>query len=144
MKLLKKLKQIFRTKEPPTKHCKQEMEQTKIFKPVTWDTVAAECDSYTKSLGRLVYENSANEAINLELYTSRVNIGRMTSNELCIKDGKISRLHAFILYENGAHIVYDGKSLNGTFVNGEKITKHTLKTGDQIKVGNIIITYEVE
>lgn len=144
MKLLKRIRQLFRVKNTPVKKSNIQLEQTKVFKPVTWDSLAEVQNAKQESFGRLMYTNTMGEAVNLELYTSRVNIGRMTSNELCIKDSKISRLHAFILYENGVHIIYDGKSLNGTYVNGEKIEKHTLAAGDKIKVGNIIITYEVE
>lgn len=144
MKLLKRIRQLFRVKNTPVKQSNIQLEQTKVFKPVTWDSLAEVQNAKQESFGRLMYTNTMGEAVNLELYTSRVNIGRMTSNELCIKDSKISRLHAFILYENGVHIIYDGKSLNGTYVNGEKIEKHTLAAGDKIKVGNIIITYEVE
>lgn len=143
MKLLKKIKQFFSTKDKTIKRTKVQFEHTKVFKPVTWDSLADEQELESKSFGKLAYENSQGETTVLELYTCRINIGRMASNELCIKDVKISRLHAFILYENGVHIVYDGKSLNGTFVNGKKIEKHTLKAGDQIKVGNITIKYEV-
>lgn len=144
MKLLKKIKQLFRGKNTPVKQTNIQLEHTKVFKPVTWDNLAEVNSAEQESFGRLMYTNISGEAVSLELYTSRINIGRMTSNELCIKDSKISRLHAFILCENGVHIIYDGKSLNGTYVNGEKIEKHTLAAGDKIKVGNIIITYEVE
>ncbi len=53
---------------------------------------------------------------------------------IVINDELISRDHAFIQYKNSAYWLLDRGSVNGTFVNGERITEEKLlKHGDQIR-----------
>lgn len=74
---------------------------------------------------------------------NRVNIGRRENNELVLTDKSVSRLHAYIIKEAGKHIVYDARSLNGTYLNEVRIVKQVLRAGDLIKVGNTILEYEI-
>ncbi len=83
------------------------------------------------------------KGMKIEVSCKRVNIGRRESNELPLTDMNTSRLHAYIIYEDGTHILHDAKSLNGTYVNGHRITRKSLSSGDKIKVGNTIMLYEV-
>jgi pSer/pThr/pTyr-binding forkhead associated (FHA) protein len=73
-----------------------------------------------------------------------VNIGRRESNELPLTDMNTSRLHAYVVFEEGGHTLYDARSLNGTYVNDHRVTRKRLKAGDRIKVGNTVILYEVK
>lgn len=88
------------------------------------------------------------EGIDQGLYHSvganRVNIGRRETNEFPLADMNTSRLHAYIVFEEDSHVLYDAKSLNGTYVNGHRITRKHLKSGDHIKVGHTVILYEVK
>ena len=65
-------------------------------------------------------------------------IGRSSmQSDIAINEKNISRQHAqFIVYPKSM-MVYDCGSSNGTFVNGEKITKKTVKPGDSIAFGDI-------
>jgi len=76
--------------------------------------------------------------------TNRINIGRRNTNELPLTDMNTSRLHAYIVCEDNSHVIHDAKSLNGTYVDGNRITHKHLKNGDRIKVGNTVILYEVK
>ena len=63
-------------------------------------------------------------------------IGRAPENDLCIRDQSVSQFHArVVLTPKGAVFVQDLGSTNGTFVNGEKIVRHTLWDGDKIHIG---------
>jgi hypothetical protein len=75
---------------------------------------------------------------------NRTNIGRREGNEMPLTDMNTSRLHAYIVFEEGNHVIYDAKSLNGTYVNGHRITRKRLTDGDRIKLGNTTILYEVK
>lgn len=60
-----------------------------------------------------------------------------TADEI-IEDESVSRLHAFITKENGGYYLEDLNSLNGTFVNGERLAykqKVRLKENDKIEIG---------
>ncbi|MEN6413667.1 MAG: DUF3662 and FHA domain-containing protein [Veillonellales bacterium] len=80
----------------------------------------------------------------IDVATSRINIGRREGNELSLADMNTSRLHAYIVYDDGVHVLHDAKSLNGTYVDGHRITRKELQHGDRIKIGNTIILYEVK
>lgn len=65
-------------------------------------------------------------------------IGRSSmQSDIAINEKNISRQHAqFIVYPKSM-MVYDCGSSNGTFVNGEKITKKTVRPGDTVTFGDI-------
>ncbi len=68
-------------------------------------------------------------------------IGR-SSDQIQLSDDSTSRLHAEIRPGNGAWVLVDLKSANGTFLNGLRITNPTpLKHGDQIKVGSTLLVF---
>jgi hypothetical protein len=50
-----------------------------------------------------------------------VSVGRVENNDLYLPDETISKFHAYFKEENGQVVLQDGRSRNGTFVNGEKI-----------------------
>jgi ABC-type multidrug transport system ATPase subunit len=66
----------------------------------------------------------------------RIRIGRDAENEWQIDDLNVSRTHAEIVQNNsGSYEVVDLKSTNGTFLNGTRIKREVLRTGDIIAVG---------
>ncbi len=69
-------------------------------------------------------------------------IGRESGNHIVIQDSSVSGKHANIVTVFGASYVEDLASTNGTFVNGRKIQKHTLRHGDVVTVGNHQILFE--
>ena len=94
--------------------------------------------------GLLTVVQGLDAGLQFDMGIERVNIGRRESNELPVTDMNTSRLHAYIVYEEGGHTIYDAKSLNGTYVNNQRITRKRLKSGDRIKLGNTVILYEVK
>lgn len=69
-----------------------------------------------------------------------VNIGRSKENRIILKNIKCSRRHARIERVGATYQITDLGSGNGTKVNGSKIDFHTLKQGDEIKIGDAILT----
>nr|WP_320148271.1 FhaA domain-containing protein [uncultured Anaeromusa sp.] len=74
----------------------------------------------------------------------RVNMGRREQNEIPLEDRNASRLHAYVQWEDKRHILYDAKSLNGTFVNGHRIMRQVLEPDDLVRIGHTVLRYEVE
>jgi len=68
-------------------------------------------------------------------------MGRSPSNDIVLKEAKVSRQHAAINFLHGDYVLVDLKSSNGVFVNGQKIEEHTLKDGDEISVGSFRLLY---
>lgn len=73
----------------------------------------------------------------------RVQIGRQDGSGLCVPGAGISRLHAYVCFEGCRHVLYDADSLNGTYVNGMRITSRALLPGDTIRLGDTEIVYEL-
>lgn len=78
-----------------------------------------------------------------ELGCSRMYIGRRQTNEIPLNDINASRVHAYIAMDAGRHVLHDAKSLNGTYVNEERILHKILCSGDRIRIGHSILVYEV-
>ena len=62
-------------------------------------------------------------------------IGRAPDNDVCIPDQSVSQHHARVgVTAEGAIFIEDLGSTNGTYVNGEKITRQTLRDGDKVLI----------
>ena len=67
----------------------------------------------------------------------RTAIGRALACDISILEPSLSRKHAELYIENGDLIIEDMGSANGTYVNAEKVLKHSLKGGDVLQFQNI-------
>jgi FHA domain len=68
-------------------------------------------------------------------------VGRNPNNDLCAAgDDSVSSNHASLRYENGGLFLYDQGSLNGTFLNEQRVSTGPLmvRQGDRIRVGESV------
>ena len=71
-------------------------------------------------------------------------MGRSNENDLILQDPKISRNHALIEWIGNAFTIRDLGSVNGTFVNNERITSaQLLRDNDEIAVSQNVMSYEI-
>ena len=66
-------------------------------------------------------------------------IGREEGSDIELSDPSVSKQHAVVYLLEGQPVVKDLASLNGTFVNAERVTKAGLRGGDTIRIGNTTI-----
>ncbi len=67
---------------------------------------------------------------------AEMTLGRGSQATVFLDDKRLSRLHARIFSaDSNTYVVEDLKSLNGSFVNGNRIGQHVLSYGDKIQVG---------
>ncbi len=86
------------------------------------------------SHARLI-DTAANRAI--DLASARVTLGRESRNDITIPDINVSRTHAEIsLSPQGAWVITDLGSTNGTYVNGRAVASQPLNEGDHIAMGS--------
>jgi pSer/pThr/pTyr-binding forkhead associated (FHA) protein len=72
-----------------------------------------------------------------------ITIGRDPGSSLVVMDPQVSRNHAQIRPQNGGAILYDLGSVNGTYVNGQRVAgAQPLNPGDIIKIGNTELSYQ--
>jgi len=63
-------------------------------------------------------------------------VGRAESVTFRLADPRVSRKHCRVVVDEGMVRLQDEGSRGGTFVNGRRITRHNLKPGDVVCVGN--------
>ena len=92
--------------------------------------------------GRYVAVDDGADVALLALRPGMTRIGRSASADVAFDDGSVSRRHAVLITRSDGQVeVRDDGSLNGTFVNGERIRRHVLAHGDVVTVGRRSLRY---
>ena len=73
-----------------------------------------------------------------------VTIGRQPDNVLRIDNPAVSGHHAKVYSEGDHYVIEDSESFNGTYVNGQRISKVILKDGDNVTIGKHTIEFRDE
>ncbi len=71
----------------------------------------------------------------------RITIGRAEGADIRLEDAAVSKAHAAIEVRGVDHMLLDLESANGTFVNGNRVTRHMLNHGDTIEILDFQIRY---
>ncbi|MCH9680812.1 MAG: GAF domain-containing protein [Deltaproteobacteria bacterium] len=72
-------------------------------------------------------------------------VGRHPDNTVQVLDRIVSKEHCRITRApNGNYVLRDIGSLNGSYVNGDRVSEKILATGDQITLGNTVLRFEDE
>jgi pSer/pThr/pTyr-binding forkhead associated (FHA) protein len=71
----------------------------------------------------------------------RITIGRRDDNDIRLDDGATSGHHAAVITVLNDSFLQDLNSTNGTLINGKRIQKHALRTGDVIIIGRTRLEY---
>ena len=80
----------------------------------------------------------------ISLTQAATTIGRLPDNSIQIDNLAVSGHHAKISWDQDHYVVEDLGSLNGTFVNNERVGKATLKHGDRLKIGKHLVEFKHE
>lgn len=73
--------------------------------------------------------------------TERLTVGREAHNDIVVDDPCVSRDHAAITPVGNDHILEDLRSVNGTIVNGTRVTQRILQHGDVVEFGRFHLRY---
>jgi len=88
------------------------------------------------SVSMLRYSDSSGQR-NVVLNQAPVSIGRSPDQDVVLQDGLVSRQHAVIAREGDIWTISDQSSTHGTFLNGARIQRETLKSGDLLQFGSL-------
>jgi pSer/pThr/pTyr-binding forkhead associated (FHA) protein len=64
-------------------------------------------------------------------------VGRAPRADFVVDAPLVSRLHCRLTLQPEGLLVEDLESTNGTFVNGERVTKLVMRNGDALRVGRV-------
>jgi diguanylate cyclase (GGDEF)-like protein len=82
-------------------------------------------------------------ALHVKLSESAVTLGRGPGSDIVLNDDRASKVHCSVRVAPGDIVeVVDLGSRNGTFVDGERIEKATLRLSSQLRVGHTILRLE--
>ena len=110
--------------------------------PGSQDDVVVDLTAVTNSAGVLVVRSgaTAGQRISLELPLTR--LGRHPQSDVSLDDITVSRRHAEIeRLAEGGYEIRDVGSLNGTYVNGERVEKGPLRNGDEVQIGKFRMVF---
>ena len=85
--------------------------------------------------GRYLVFHDAGEVRTVAMPGDSMRIGRSLSAHLRFEDPTVSRRHAVLIVESEGVRVLDDRSLNGVFINGERVVSRLLADGDEIVIG---------
>ncbi len=92
-------------------------------------------------MAKLVVTAAGSASQEVPLDKERITIGRRDDNDIRLDDGATSGHHAAVITVMNDSFLQDLNSTNGTFINGKRIQKHALRTGDVIVIGRARIEY---
>lgn len=104
------------------------------------EIIAAARAEITEPGEYLAYEDAGRLRV-LSLDKEWTRVGRSLAADVRFDDPTVSRRHALIVRQPDGVRVLDDRSLNGVFVNGERVEWRALVDGDEIVVGRYRLQY---
>jgi pSer/pThr/pTyr-binding forkhead associated (FHA) protein len=71
----------------------------------------------------------------------RLTIGRRPDSDIFLDDVTVSRDHALLVRRGDGYYLDDCGSLNGTYVNRQRVESHRLDDADELQVGKYKLSY---
>jgi pSer/pThr/pTyr-binding forkhead associated (FHA) protein len=110
------------------------------------DTTLSKADQATVDALRpgtalLVVLRGPNTGARFLLDDDEVHAGRHPDSDIFLDDVTVSRKHATFRREGDTFVVRDVGSLNGTYVNRERIDEVALHTGDEVQIGKFRLVF---
>jgi hypothetical protein len=102
---------------------------------------AVSLDELREGQGLLVGKRGPNAGSKFLLDKDVTSCGRHPSSDIFLDDITVSRRHAEILREGARYLVKDAGSLNGTYVNRERVDVAELVSGDELQVGKFKLMF---
>ena len=102
--------------------------------PVDEDVTVA-LEELPDDAGVLVVKRGPNAGSRFALDQEVVTAGRHPDSDIFLDAVTVSRRHAEIVRTDDGYLVRDAGSLNGTYVNRERIDETPLHNGDEVQVG---------
>ncbi|MGH9172613.1 MAG: FHA domain-containing protein [Acidimicrobiales bacterium] len=91
--------------------------------------------------GMLVVKRGPSVGARYVLDKEQVLVGRHPDSEIFLDDITVSRRHAEFSCKEGIYTVRDAGSLNGTYVNRQRIDEATLSSGDEVQIGKFKLLF---
>jgi hypothetical protein len=116
-------------------------ERTASYDP-TFDTGQFRLDEENlDAVAMLVVQKGAKRGSRIALDDDVITVGRHPDSDIFLDDVTVSRRHAELRKVGPGFEVVDVGSLNGTYVNKDRVEKALLNNGDELQVGKFKLVY---
>jgi pSer/pThr/pTyr-binding forkhead associated (FHA) protein len=89
----------------------------------------------------LIVQRGPSAGARFLLDADRTVAGRSPNSDIFLDDVTVSRRHVEFVREGDGFVARDVGSLNGTYVNKDRIDSAPLKSGDEVQIGKFRMTY---
>jgi len=105
------------------------------------DDVVVPVGELPREVGVLIVRAGAQAGTRFPLNETMTRLGRHPESEISLDDITVSRRHAEIERTADGYIVSDAGSLNGTYVNQERVEHLLLHHGDELQIGKFRLVF---
>jgi pSer/pThr/pTyr-binding forkhead associated (FHA) protein len=105
------------------------------------DADAAAADALPAGSALLIVQRGPGAGSRYLLDTEKVSAGRHPESDIFLDDITVSRRHVEFTRTEGSYKVADVGSLNGTYVNRDRIDEALLQNGDEVRIGKFRLVF---
>lgn len=105
------------------------------------DDIVVDLEEIAAGTAILVVRSGEEEGDYFVLSSAVTTIGRHAESTIVLDDITVSRRHSEIHKTDGRYLVKDAGSLNGTYVNQERVDVAELRQGDELQVGKFHLVF---
>jgi hypothetical protein len=122
-------------------------EHTGVFHPddlvvdPSEDDIRVERGDLPPDVGVLVLKSGADPGMRYVLAAPLTTAGRHPRSDIFLDDITVSRRHVEVSRSPAGYVLRDVGSLNGTYVNRERIDEATLTDGDEVQIGKFKLVF---
>lgn len=107
----------------------------------TGEEIHLPLDDLREGQALLVVKRGPNAGSQFLIEKDVTTAGRHPESDIFLDDITVSRRHAEVRRKDGGFIVYDMGSLNGTYVNRERVENTQLANGDELQIGKFKLVF---
>ena len=100
-------------------------------------------DGLSEGMGMLVVRRGPNAGSRFVLEGSETTLGRAPDSDIFLDDVTVSRQHATIKHGGDTFEISDAGSLNGTYVDRERVETAILQDMSELQIGRFVLTFVV-
>ena len=105
------------------------------------DDAVVDLDSLQRGVASLVVRTGQQAGQAFALSDTLTRLGRHPDSEIMLDDITVSRRHAEVERTAGGYVLRDAGSLNGTYVNQQRVDEKQLDSGDELQVGKFRLVF---
>ena len=102
---------------------------------------AAAVDALPSGSALLVVQRGPGAGSRYLLDTDLSTVGRHPESDIFLDDITVSRRHVEFRREDGIFRIHDVGSLNGTYLNGDRVDDAELQNGDEVRIGKFRLVF---